>query len=95
MLSARRRFYPSGRRLPSDSLNASAALIKAVLITSARALAFDSSSADAACKEYAKGLLVKTCVPNYKEGWGRPNVGHVCFPPSFLSLLHPSLCTGL
>jgi hypothetical protein len=46
-----------------------------MLIASAESLKEDGGSTSSPCKEYAKGLLVKTCVPNSVEGWGRPNIG--------------------
>ena len=79
-------FYPSGRRVAADRLTPSAALIKALLITSAESVQQSASSTDAPCKTYGgpRQLLTKSCVPNYQEGWGRPNLG------SILWLNHPS-----
>jgi hypothetical protein len=70
-------FYPTGRRAASDKLVPSAALIKALLINSARSLSDDGSSKDAPCKTYAKGLVTKNCVPNFQEGFGRPNIANL------------------
>ena len=70
-------FYPSGRRVHSDRLVPSAALMKAIIINSARSLSDDGSSKDAPCKTYVKGLLTTNCVPNYQEGFGRPNIASI------------------
>eukprot|EP00802_Teleaulax_amphioxeia_P001324 Tamp_01326.p1 GENE.Tamp_01326~~Tamp_01326.p1 ORF type:complete len:1819 (-),score=331.43 Tamp_01326:83-5314(-) len=70
-------FYPSGRRTSTDQLVPSAALLKAIIINSARSLSDDGSSKDAPCKTYAKGLLTQNCVPNYQEGFGRPNIASI------------------
>jgi len=70
-------FYPSGRRVEKDKLTPSAALLKAVLITSAKSVTDDASVDETSCKTYTKGLLTDICVPNYQEGWGRPNIGSV------------------
>jgi len=64
-------------------LTPSAALLKAMLINSAKSVTDAASVDEKPCKAYAKGLLIDICVPNYQEGFGRPNIGSVSFlvPP--------------
>jgi len=60
-------------------LTPSAALLKAMLINSAKSVTDAASVDEKPCKAYAKGLLTDICVPNYQEGFGRPNIGSVSF----------------
>jgi len=85
-------YYPSGSPVARDRLTPSAALLKAVLINSASSVQDSAARDESKCKTYAKGLLTATCVPNYQEGWGRPNIADV-LPPAPAARSSPPPCS--